>query len=72
MIRTRIAVILLLSAAGLAQTAPTSSLPLARLAHTRHGVNLSGWFAQVYDPKGYTKEHLQTWTTSTDIALINH
>ncbi|HEY6372026.1 MAG TPA: cellulase family glycosylhydrolase [Candidatus Sulfotelmatobacter sp.] len=55
---------------ALAQTAPTSSVPAARLAHTRHGVNLSGWFAQVYDPKGYTKEHLQTWTTASDIALI--
>jgi len=36
----------------------------------RHGVNLSAWFAQVYDPKGYTKEHFQSWTTSADIALI--
>ena len=33
-------------------------------------MNLSGWFAQVYDPKGYTKEHFQTWTTASDIALI--
>ncbi len=55
---------------ALAQTAPTSSVPAVRLAHIRHGVNLSGWFAQVYDPKGYTKEHLQTWTTACDIALI--
>jgi len=47
-----------------------SSVPAARLAHIRHGINLSGWFAQVYDPKGYTKEHLQTWTTASDIALI--
>jgi len=36
----------------------------------RHGVNLSAWFAQVYDPKGYTKEHFQNWTTPADIALI--
>src|ERR1035438_3394507 len=70
MLRTRIAIILLLSAASLAQTAPTCSVPAARLAHIRHGVNLSGWFAQVYDAKGYRKEHLQTWTTATDIALI--
>jgi endoglucanase len=55
-----------------AQTAsqPASSVPAARLAHIRHGINLSGWFAQVYDPKGYTKEHLETWTTASDIALI--
>ena len=32
---------------------------LSRLAHIRHGINLSEWFAQVYDPKGYTKEHFR-------------
>jgi endoglucanase len=70
MIRNWIAVFLLLSAVSLAQSAPTSSVPATRLAHIRHGINLSEWFAQVYDPKGYTKEHFQTWTTATDIALI--
>src|ERR1700747_3764429 len=55
-----------------AQTAsqPASLVPTSRLAHIRHGINLSEWFAQVYDPKGYTKDHFHTWTTSTDIALI--
>src|SRR5450755_3472387 len=48
----------------------TSSVPAARLTHIRHGINLSEWFAQVYDQKGYTKEHFQTWNTATDIALI--
>src|ERR1700721_1333904 len=47
-----------------------SSVPAARLAHIRHGINLSEWFAQVYDPKGYTKEHFESWTTASDIALI--
>jgi endoglucanase len=47
-----------------------SSVPSARLAHLRHGINLSEWFAQVYDSKGYTKEHFDSWTTSSDIALI--
>src|SRR4051812_386186 len=47
-----------------------STVPPARLAHLRHGINTSAWFAQVYDPKGYTKEHLETWTTAEDIALI--
>ena len=72
MIRKGIAVFICFASLPLAfaQTAPTSSVPAARLAHIRHGVNLSGWFAQVYDPRGYTKEHLQTWTTGTDIALI--
>ena len=50
--------------------AQVSSVPASRLAHLRHGINLSEWFAQVYDPKGYTKEHFENWTTSADIALI--
>ena len=48
----------------------SSSVPAARLAHIRHGINLSEWFTQVYDPKGYTKEHFESWTTASDIALI--
>lgn len=61
-----------LAATTMAQTAPAtlSSVPSARLAHIRRGINLSEWFAQVWDPKGYTKEHFQTWNTTTDIALI--
>jgi aryl-phospho-beta-D-glucosidase BglC (GH1 family) len=74
MIRNWVAVFLFLASGPLAQAqAPTqalSSVPAARLAHIRQGINLSEWFAQVYDPKGYTKEHFQTWTTATDIALI--
>lgn len=62
--------VLLLSALTLAQSSPASSVPSLRLAHLRHGINLSGWFAQVYDPKGYTKEHFESWTTSADIELI--
>src|SRR5229473_2491467 len=64
--------VLLLAAAAVAQTASQtlSSVPSARLAHIRRGINLSEWFAQVWDPKGYTKEHFQTWNTTTDIALI--
>jgi endoglucanase len=46
------------------------SPPASRLAHLRHGINASAWFAQVYDPRGYTKEHFQSWTTAEDIALI--
>jgi endoglucanase len=57
---------------SLAQTAPPAvpTIPAQRLAHLRRGINLSEWFAQVYDPKGYTKEHFQAWTTADDIALI--
>jgi aryl-phospho-beta-D-glucosidase BglC (GH1 family) len=36
----------------------------------RRGINLSEWFAQVWDKRGYTREHLETWTTVDDIALI--
>jgi endoglucanase len=47
-----------------------AGVPAQRLANLRHGINASEWFAQVYDPKGYTKEHFQSWTTAQDIALI--
>ena len=49
---------------------PASSVPASRLAHLRRGINTSGWFAQVYDKRGYTREHFQSWTTAEDIALI--
>ena len=47
-----------------------SAAAFARSQHLRHGINLSEWFAQVWDKRGYTKEHLDTWTTAEDIALI--
>src|SRR5262245_60137647 len=47
-----------------------SSLASQRARHLRRGINLSEWFAQVYDPKGYTKDHLIGWVTAEDIALI--
>jgi endoglucanase len=57
---------------ALPQTAPQplTSVPASRLAHIRHGINASEWFAQVYDPKGYTKEHFAAWNTAADFALI--
>ena len=55
---------------SMAQTPKASLVPASRLAHLRHGINLSAWFAQVYDPKGYTKEHFETWITASDMALI--
>src|SRR5579863_8355531 len=70
MIRNWIAAIVLVSALAVPQSPPASSVPASRLAHLRRGINLSEWFAQVYDPKGYTKEHFGSWTTSADIALI--
>jgi aryl-phospho-beta-D-glucosidase BglC (GH1 family) len=70
MTRKALTAVLFVASISLAQTAPPSAVPAARLARVRHGINLSEWFAQVYDSKGYTKEHFQTWTTSADIALI--
>ena len=48
----------------------SSSVPASRVARLRHGINASEWFAQVYDKRGYTREHFQNWTTAEDIALI--
>lgn len=59
--------------AALSQTKsgdPDTSLARRRAQHLRHGINMSEWFAQVYDPKGYTKEHFESWNTARDIALI--
>lgn len=39
----------------------------ARFIHLRRGVNLSHWFSQA---PAYSKTHLETHTTVTDIALI--
>jgi endoglucanase len=47
-----------------------TSLARGRAEHLRRGINLSEWFAQVFDPKGYTKEHFESWTTEEDIVLI--
>jgi endoglucanase len=59
---------LLLALPSSAQT--NSTVAQRRAAHLRHGINFSEWFAQVYDPKGYTKEHLETWVTADDVALV--
>jgi endoglucanase len=56
--------------AGAAQAGPDTSVAKARAKHLQHGVNLSHWFAQVYGPTGYSKEHFDSWTTAQDIALI--
>jgi len=50
--------------------AQDSSLAFRRAEHLRHGINLSHWYAQVFDPKGYTKEHFDTYDTPQDMALI--
>lgn len=47
-----------------------SSPAFTRAQHLRHGINLSEWFAQVWDKRGYTREHFESWNTVEDIALI--
>ncbi len=66
--RKLILICLLLSLSAAAQN--NSSIAQQRALHLRHGINLSEWFAQVYDPRGYTKEHLLTWVTADDVVLI--
>ncbi len=52
------------------QTGTDSGIARRHAAHLQRGINLSEWFAQVYDSKGYTKEHFEAWTTAQDIDLI--
>lgn len=68
--KTVLIFLLLLGTLAAQSQKPLTSVPAARLAHLRRGINASEWFAQVYDRNGYTKEHLQSWTTASDIALI--
>ena len=65
-----IRVLLLLALAPASLLAQDASPAHRRAQHLRHGINLSHWFAQVFDSKGYTKEHFDTWLTAQDIALI--
>ncbi|MBI3478453.1 MAG: glycoside hydrolase family 5 protein [Acidobacteria bacterium] len=64
--------VVVLTSFAVSQTAPppTVSPAVARAQHLRRGINLSEWFAQVWDKRGYTREHFETWTTVDDIALI--
>jgi endoglucanase len=56
--------------AGYGRSNSESGIAQRHAQHLRHGINLSEWFAQVYDQRGYTKEHFETWNTARDIALI--
>jgi endoglucanase len=61
----------LLAGRALAQRGSAGASPaFARAERLKRGINASGWFAQVYDKRGYTREHFQAWTTADDIALI--
>ncbi|HTQ95731.1 MAG TPA: glycoside hydrolase family 5 protein [Candidatus Acidoferrum sp.] len=56
--------------AGSSLLGQEGSVAFRRVEHLRHGINLSHWFGQVYDPKGYTREHFDTYDTAQDMALI--
>jgi len=49
---------------------PTPSIAFSRAKRLKHGINASEWFAQVYDKRGYTREHFKEWTKIEDIVLI--
>jgi endoglucanase len=61
-----VAIFTYLSTAAVMAQEKTVNLP-ARVARLRHGINLSHWFSQAAT---YSKTHLDTHTTATDIALI--
>jgi endoglucanase len=50
--------------------ADQASPAFRRAQQLKRGINVSEWFAQVWDQRGYTREHLENWTTAGDIALI--
>jgi len=52
--------------------AQDTGLAFKRAQNLRHGINLSHWYSQVFDPKGYTKEHFDTYDTAQDMALIKN
>jgi aryl-phospho-beta-D-glucosidase BglC (GH1 family) len=62
--------IMVMALATVPSFAQDTSLAQRRAQTLRHGINLSHWFSQVFDPKGYTKEHFDTYDTAQDMALI--
>jgi aryl-phospho-beta-D-glucosidase BglC (GH1 family) len=46
------------------------SLASARAAQLRRGINISGWFAGVYNPESYDAAHYKSWITRKDLDLI--
>jgi len=73
-VKLRVAFLLLsglLAGCAVAQTGSAGASPaFGRARRLKRGINASEWFAQVYDKRGYTREHFQAWTTADDIALI--
>jgi len=51
-----------------ADPAPAGGVPPARLEKLTQGINLSHWFGQ--GPRGYPRQHLESYDTAADMALI--
>lgn len=47
-----------------------ASIAFERAERLRRGINLSHWFAQVFDKTGYTPQHFRSHTTGDDFDLI--
>ena len=59
---------LVAAAAWAAQPSSASDVAPARLAKLTQGINLSHWFGQ--GPRGYPRQHLESYDTAADMALI--
>jgi endoglucanase len=73
-VKLQVAFLLVFGLLGVGAAAQTGSAGVspafARAERLKRGINTSEWFAQVYDKRGYTREHFESWTTADDIALI--
>ncbi|MBE3095899.1 MAG: cellulase family glycosylhydrolase [Planctomycetes bacterium] len=56
------------AATAAAEAAPAAGVPPSRLEKLTQGINLSHWFGQ--GPRGYPRQHLETYDTAADMALI--
>ncbi len=69
-----VALVLAASVVTLAQCVPAAAadggVAARRSARLKRGIDLSHWFAQVYDPAGYTKKHFDEYFTSRDADLV--
>jgi hypothetical protein len=73
MIHRALAIVLATAFFALALVVPAHAKPglaARRAARLKRGVNLSHWFAQVFDPAGYTKAHFDSYFGERDADLI--
>ncbi|MGC2636680.1 MAG: glycoside hydrolase family 5 protein [Acidobacteriaceae bacterium] len=66
----RILIALLVTLPSMAAMAQDQNgVAFERAQHLQHGINTSGWFGQAQNDD-YSPQHLETYTTAEDIALI--